>query len=157
MSPEARRGGKCLSVTVGSRDSVKIVPDTAALIGPTGRIDYTNAGPRFAVRASGVSPAGDLGWENLYGEERYVDPDVLRVFWQTHALFRGREVLTRSDLPDGSPLPLLVGTNHRGDLRLAQSAFPNPVPSSEDEEYLYTMTSPADDCLPPSVCTQRLA
>jgi len=157
ISPEARRVGKYLSAFLGTRASEKPVSDIAALIGLSGRIEDNNAGLRFVVHASGVSPAGDLGWASLYGEERTVDPDVLRVFGQAHAFACGREVLTRSGLPDGSPLLPLVGTNHRGGLRPAPSALPPRVPSAEDEEYLDTMKSPADNFLAPSVGIQRLA
>lgn len=157
MTPEARRVGRYLSAILGARASDKTVSDTAALIGLAGRIEDNNSGLRFIVHASGVSRAGDLGWASLYGEEGYVDPDVLRVFGQAHAFVRGREVLTRSGLPDGTPMPRLVGTNHRDGVRPAPIALPPPVPSAEDEEYLNTMTSPVDQFLPPSVGIQRLA
>ena len=157
MSPEARRVGKYLGAILGARASDKTASDTAALIGLAGRIEDNNSGLRFIVHASGVSRAGDLGWASLYGEEGYVDPDVLRVFGQAHAFVRGREVLTRSGLLDGTPMPRLVGTSHRGGMRPAPTALPPPVPSAEDEEYLDTMTSPMDDMLPPSVDIQRLA
>jgi len=150
-----QRFGRYLNAVNGRSVSAKTLEAAAEMVANASALEDGNDHLQVVIHLSGVSAGGDLGWESLYGQGTYVDPDVLRVFGQAHQFCRGRDVLSRNPL--AAPARL-VGTLHRGGDVAPPPSSPAPLPvSAEEEEHLEVFTSPADSVLPPPFSIQRLA
>jgi len=89
LSVSAVKGGTLLENAVKNLASVFLAAS---------RVGDTHPELRSVVHLSGVLAGGELGWASLFGDNAYVDPDVLRFFGQAHHVFRARDVLQRTSL-----------------------------------------------------------
>lgn len=137
------------AVKGGGRVDDKTLAATADMVAAATRLEELNPTLRMMVHMSGVDGAGAVTFASIYGTDRAVDSDVLRVMSQVHQFVRGRDSLRGVTLPVGGRPAQLVDDDSQG--------FGTLPPGMTLRDYVDLMTSAADDLLPPPLSIQRMA